>query len=518
MNQKHYLLKGTFILTLTGLLTRAAGFLYKIFLSRAIGASEIGLFQLTLPVSAFCMALSCGGIQTAVSRFTAEYYARKDHRAALRILACALLLSGGASLACTAAMFFGAPWIARSFLLEPACAPLLRMTALSIPFSVIHGCIGGYFIGRKNVSVTAGAQLTEQLLRIASVLFLFVLFQKSGKPMDASVMALGQIAGELFAAIFCIYHLFLGKNAPQKGRKGQNLKVRVRRDDIRRTLSVSMPLGLNRMLMCVLQGIEAALLPQMLQRSGCGSAQALAIYGTLTGMSLPLIMFPTAITAALGTLLLPAVSEAHTLHQDKRIAGTVDAGFQGSLLLGLYFLCAFLLFGGSVGDLLFHSQMAGIFTRKLALLCPFLYINTTLVNILHGLGATTLVTIWNVVGFGIRLVAIVLFVPISGIDGYFVGTLLSQAFLTSCSLLALHRRSSFRTDLMDAFVKPALVCMVSGTVSFLFKNALPYLGRTSWGALLCLAGIYTIAFLVTAFFSLPQKNMRRKILSHSIKI
>lgn len=518
MNQRHYLLKGTFILTLTGLLTRAAGFLYKIFLSRTIGASEIGLFQLTLPVSAFCMALSCGGIQTAVSRFTAEYFAQKDRRAALRILACALLLSGGASLACTAAMFLGARWIARSFLLEPACTPLLQMTALSIPFSVIHGCIGGYFIGRKNVSVTAGAQLTEQLLRIASVLFLFVLLQKSGKSMGASVMALGQIAGELSAAMYCMYHLFFSKKAPLKDSKDQCLKIRVRRDDIRRTMSVSMPLGLNRMLMCVLQGVEAALLPQMLQRSGCDSAQALAIYGTLTGMSLPLIMFPTAVTAALGTLLLPAVSEAHTLNQDKKITGTVDAGFQGSLLLGLYFLCAFLLFGGSVGDLLFHSQMAGIFTRKLALLCPFLYINTTLISILHGLGATTLVTIWNVVGFGIRLVAIVLFVPISGIDGYFAGTLFSQAFLTTCSLFALHRRGSFRVDLTDAFVKPALVCMVSGAVSFLFKNALPYLGRSSWGALLCLAGIYTAAFLVTAFFSLPQKSMRRKLLSHSIKI
>ncbi len=529
MNQRHFLLKGTFILTFTGLLTRIAGFFYKIFLSRTIGAAQIGMFQLTLPVYAFCTALSCGGIQTAVSRFTAESYAEKDERSAIRILICALLLSGGLSAACAAALFFGAAWIARSFLLEPSCAVLLQMVALSLPFGALHGCVGGFFLGKKNVSIPAAAQFVEQLLRIVSVLLIFLYFQKNGGQMDASVMALGQLAGELSAALFCAYQLIYGKSSPFADGKAASRgfgtaplspartapspkRLRPGRADLDRTVSVSLPLGLNRMLLCVLQGIEAALLPQMLRRSGCSGTQSLALYGTLTGMAMPLILFPTAITSSLGTLLLPAVSEARALRQDKKITGTVDASFRGSLLLGLFFLCAFLLFGDSIGSLLFHSALAGIYTRKLALLCPFLYINTTLVSILHGLGATTLVTVWNTAAFGIRLAAILLLVPNTGIDGYFAGTLLSQVFLTVCSLILLHRDSAFSVDLSAALIRPALVCVASSAGLLLLQNALPYLGRTSWGSLLGSLCIYGAAFLWLAFFLLPGKEGRIRLL------
>ena len=60
-----YLIKGTFWLTAAGLITRTAGFFYKIFLSRIIGAEEIGLFQLCMPLYTFCLAAASGGIQTA---------------------------------------------------------------------------------------------------------------------------------------------------------------------------------------------------------------------------------------------------------------------------------------------------------------------------------------------------------------------------------------------------------------------------------------------------------------------
>lgn len=514
MNQRHFLLRGTFILTLTGLLTRAAGFFYKIFLSRTIGASEIGLFQLTLPVCAFCMALASGGIQTAVSRFTAESYAEKDSRAALRILLCALLLSGGLSVCCAMFLFFGAGQIAERFLLEPACGPLLKMTAVSLPFSVVHGCIAGFFIGRKNVSISAGAQFTEQLLRIVSVLFFYTVFQKNGRQMNASVMALGQIAGELSSALFCFCHLICGKNSPfrealsdpESHRKAG--RILPGRADFSRTVSVSAPLALNRMLLCVLQGIEAALLPQMLRRTGLGSQDALAVYGTLTGMALPLILFPTAVTAALGTLLLPAVSEARALRQGKKITGTIDASFRGSLLLGFFFLGAFLLFGGGIGELLFHSASAGVYTRKLALICPFLYINTTLVSILHALEATTLVTVWNTASFGIRLAAVLLWVPDAGIDGYIAGTLLGQAFITACTLFTLRRRSGFRTDPADAVIRPALICIAAGAGPVIWKE-LSGASGVSWSFLAPGAVLYTLVFLALAFALLSRGETHR---------
>lgn len=47
---KKIFLKGTLILACTGLISRIAGFFYRIFLSHAIGAEGLGLYQLVLPL------------------------------------------------------------------------------------------------------------------------------------------------------------------------------------------------------------------------------------------------------------------------------------------------------------------------------------------------------------------------------------------------------------------------------------------------------------------------------------
>ena len=88
-----YLIKGTFWLTAAGLITRTAGFFYKIFLSRIIGAEEIGLFQLCMPLYTFCLAAASGGIQTALSRFIAETEAKKDPEETRCFLRIALFLT-----------------------------------------------------------------------------------------------------------------------------------------------------------------------------------------------------------------------------------------------------------------------------------------------------------------------------------------------------------------------------------------------------------------------------------------
>lgn len=290
---------------------------------------------------------------------------------------------------------------------------------------------------------------------------------------------------------------------------------RLIRRDTKKTLAVSAPLGLSRMLLCVLQGIEAALLPQMLGQFGHSSLDALAVYGTLTGMALPLLMFPTAVTSAIGTLLLPAVSEARALNQDKKITDTINASFQGSLLLGYFFLTGFLLFGNDLGTLLFHSSLAGVFTRKLALLCPFVYINTTLISVLHGMGKTAAASVWNTAGFCVRLLCILFLVPDIGIDGYFIGMLVSQAFIVVCSLITLHRAVGFTASLTDALLKPALLCILCGAGLTALRLFCPRFSVPSWGGTLLLAVLFGISFLIPCFFLLPQSMLPQKLLRHS---
>ncbi|MEF2734897.1 MAG: oligosaccharide flippase family protein, partial [Blautia sp.] len=60
MNNRQLLLKGTLVLTLSGFLTKIMGFIYRIFLSQAIGARGMGIYQLIFPIQTLCFALSVG--------------------------------------------------------------------------------------------------------------------------------------------------------------------------------------------------------------------------------------------------------------------------------------------------------------------------------------------------------------------------------------------------------------------------------------------------------------------------
>ena len=74
MSKKHFL-KGTLILTCTGLISRMIGFFYRIFLSHSIGAQGLGLYQLIIPVQTLVLAVTTAGIQTVISRLVASHMA-----------------------------------------------------------------------------------------------------------------------------------------------------------------------------------------------------------------------------------------------------------------------------------------------------------------------------------------------------------------------------------------------------------------------------------------------------------
>ena len=163
---KRTIIKGTLILTITGILTKCLGFYNRIFLTRLIGVKELGTYQLIFPLFAFCLALSCGGLQTAISRYTAS---SKTDRIARSYLTIGTTLSLVLSFCCAVFLFRYADFLSLHLLGEARCEPLLRIMAVAIPFACIHACISGYYYGRKKAGIPSASQLVEQLIRVLGV-------------------------------------------------------------------------------------------------------------------------------------------------------------------------------------------------------------------------------------------------------------------------------------------------------------------------------------------------------------
>ena len=155
-------------------------------------------------------------------------------------------------------------------------------------------------------------------------------------------------------------------------------------------------------------------------------------------MALPLILFPTALSNSVASLTLPAISEMQVSGNQDRTRHFVSRLCICSLVLGSLCSTVFLFFGHTIGNLLFHSQLAGAFITTLAWICPFLYTNSILTSIINGIGKPLTAFRYHALHLLIRIVGIFLFVPQFGIQAYLFFLLTSQLCLFLLSIRYLH--------------------------------------------------------------------------------
>ena len=172
---------------------------------------------------------------------------------------------------------------------------------------------------------------------------------------------------------------------------------------------------------------------------GYDNSTALGTYGVLTGMAMPLIFFPGAITNSICVLLLPIVSEADAADNTSTIKKAVYKSIRYGFLLGILFTGFFLCTGKFLGNLLYQSALAGSFIIVLSFLCPLMYIASMLGSILNGLGKTGVTFLFSMLSLMVRLAFVFFGIPLWGIHGYLWGLLASQAVQTLLCLFAVRK-------------------------------------------------------------------------------
>lgn len=477
--RNHTLIFGTLFLTGAGLLSRILGFFYRIFLSRTIGAEGLGIYQMIFPIYGICFSLCAGSIQTAISRFTA---ANPEH--AKKTLYTGFIISCSISLLLSALIWNQADVLAVHILMEPKCAPLLPALALAIPFSAVHACFCGYYYGKEKVQIPAAAQLIEQCIRILSVFLIAHFWQANGQELTSKIAVFGLLAGEIGSALFAsVCFPFYARKTSRK----QNTKTFFPRTSLincffetaKPLMALAAPLMANRLIMNLLQSAEAILIPNQLEQFGLTNSQAVSIYGVLTGMAMPFILFPSAIINSLAVVLLPTVARQQAANNQNGIVKNLSISFQCSLSMGILCIGVFTHFGNALGTTVFQNEDAGSFIAILAWLCPFLYLATTMGSVLNGLGKTTVTFFHHLITLLIRLAFVFFGIPIWGIHACLWGMLVSEVLLTLLHWYALWKQLAFFPNMWDGIVKPAFCLLVSLGICRIFPASLPGIARIS---------------------------------------
>jgi stage V sporulation protein B len=448
-------ISGVVILMAAGLVARLFGFFSRIYLSNLTGAEGIGLYELVLPVYTAVVLTITSGIIIAVSKMVAEQNARGNRAEPGRITMCALTIVAAAGIVVSLFIFINADAISNSVLGDVRTRNALLILAACLPAVVAAAALKGYFYGMQLVMPTAFSQIAEQAVKIGVLIALSKGITVSGAEYACSIATLAALLGEM--ANLAVLLFVFAIRQKRISRESRIRKPQRKRKIVACLLKSAVPVSANRLVVSTLSAAEFILIPVMLVAGGMDNKSSMEVFGRLTGMAMPLVMFPSLVTNSLATSLVPAISESVTLKNRRSVGFQVSKSIQATFILGIFFSSLYLCYPDDIGSLIYRRENIGDLLFMLSFSCVFVYLQQTMAGIMNGLGKQGILLRNTVIGSVLRIGAVYFLVPALGIKGYITGFTISLIVAEILNLSAIHKITGMVFDLRNWLIKPGIV-------------------------------------------------------------
>ena len=459
-------IKNTVILTVTSLLLRTLGLVFKVWTSATVGAESIGLYQLIMSVYILAATFASSGICTGVTRLISEktlpsrkYTSAVLRKATLLTLAASVVLGGG--------LFFGADFIAKYILSDTRCALSIKILCFALPFKGTAACIKGYYYARSKTMQPSLCQLFEQLVRIGTIAFLVMSFKGLGAEMLTAALLIGDTVGE-FSSFVYIYIAYKFEKRKLSG--GSESTKGISREILR----IAAPITCSRYIMSGLHMAESAIVPAQLAIFVGSRSVALSQYGMLKGMALPIVFFPASFLSALAVMLLPEMSQAAANGNGRKIKEITRRCIGVTLTAGIIIAGIFFYNAKPLGIMIFGSEEVGFMIRMLAPIIPFMYLESIVDGMLKGLDQQKSSLFYNVIDSLLRLTLIFLVLSGTGIVGFLGIMIISNIITSSLNTRRLIKTTESGFDIKNWVVKPLTATLLGGAAAYMVVGGLRF--------------------------------------------
>lgn len=522
---KENIIKGTLILSITSIIIRSIGFVFRIYLANAIGAEGIGLYQLIMAFYMLSITFATSGISLAVSRIVAEEIAKNKQKNVKKALRISIILSLITSGIATVILFFGAEYISIYILKDARAILPLKYLAPSLPFLAFSACYRGYFHAIRNIVKPSSAQILEQIVRIFVTIWLLKLIETGNVVYACSVAMIGMTAGEVVSYIYIwlLYHIdnfLMGENFFKRifnkfshkningiysNNSSRNIFSRnsIKKNDkiLLNMLSISIPVAGSSYLNSILRLLENTLIPIKLIASGMTVSSAMSIYGIVKGMVLPILFFPTSFLSSLATMLMPSLSSDSVNNNDKHMTYTLSKVLHFTSISGILVVSFFMLFPYELGDALYKGIQVGYLIRVLSFLCPFMYVNMVISSVLNTLGEQVNNFKINLIESIIKILMIFFLVPIYGFKAYLLALFITTVLNTILYMYRLLKVSYLIFDVSNWVFKPIFAATMSGLITRIIYIGI-YKNQFSTNISLILAIVSIVLLYIVLLFIL----------------
>lgn len=424
------------VITLTAFTVaeRVLGFLFKIYLSREIGAVGMGVYSVALSFFFVLLTLLTSGVPLVVSKLTAKT-SRTDSAG---LCSAALIFEIIVAIViCAVVLLFNKP--IGALFADGFSMTLVLLMLPALLFSGVYSAFRGVLWGEKKFATVSVVELIEQVARIAVCVVLFSLFTDKTKAVATSMTG-----ACLISAIACAIFYFAG------GRKLKSPKTQ-----FKPLISSSVPITLSRTTSSVNNYVIAIAVPFLLMSSGLNTDQSMYIYGSCVGMSLPLLYLPITVVGSLAFVMIPTLSQAYAENDKASMQKQIENALTFSLVIAAIVLPVYASLGDDLGTFIYNNTDAGIFLKKSAwLLIPLSFENIAS-SMLNSLDLEKKSLINYLIGAGVMYVISFAFYSRFTIDVFMIAFGISLIVSSVLDVIDIKRRTGFKLT----FVKPAVICL-----------------------------------------------------------
>ena len=413
---KNKFIKSTIILILGGCITKILAMVIKIFLTRSIGDSGIGLYMLVLPTFNLFITLSTMSLSTSISKLVSER--RNTRKVVLSIVPVSLIYN----LVLMILLILLAPFIANNLLNNSLAYYPIMGISFTLPFICISSILKGYFYGKENMGPYVVSNIVEQIVRLMFIIFMIPKLLVFGVDIAVLGVVLINIVSEFASIVILILFIPNKKINTSDFKHDKNI--------FKDVLNISLSSTGSRLIGSISYFLEPIILSFVLIRLGYDSSYVTNEYGVITGYVYPLLLIPSFFTMAISTSLLPVISNSYSRGNYGYAKKKLKQALGLSLAIGIFFTIVFMLIPDVLLKFIYNTNLGVNYIRVVAPFFLLHYIQGPLTSYLQAVNKADVAMMGTLFGAIIKNLLLFVLPNFIGIWGFIISSLVNIFYVT----------------------------------------------------------------------------------------
>lgn len=446
------------VITVFSVCEKFLGFLYRIFLSRTIGAEGVGLYQVALSVFALVFTIVSSGVPITVSRLMTKYRAEGKKDKEQKVITAGLMLTAFSALPVAILVF--AFRNSLGFLFSDArCADIFVVLIFGLTFTSVYSVLRGVFWGNRDFVPYSVIELLEEICMIV----VGVILISSAKSVfsGAYYAAVAVVVSFVFSFSLATATFFIRKN-----------RFKDPRSELKPLISSAAPITAMRTANSLIASLVSVLLPARLIAAGTSPSGAMSAFGAAVGQAVPILCIPSTLIGAFTVVLVPELSEHFYKNDFNGVRADVEKSVKFTMLVSALFVPAFFCCGEEIGEAIFGNPYCGKFLSASAFLTTFMGLSGITTSILNSVGKENKTLVYYIFGAGLMLLCVYLLPNFLGIYSLTVGYACVYALTSYLNVRLIKKTCKVAPRYLKFAAYSALFNIPCCVFGLLLKNAL----------------------------------------------